>query len=195
MSKILEYAFNYLQRGWQPLPIPHRSKNPNLKGWQNLILSAPDLPQYFNDKPQNIGVLLGSKSNGLTDVDLDSSEAVKIADFFLPETKAGFGRVSKPHSHRLYYCDEFLYEKFNNPFSLASEDEEIRKTACIAEVRGKDGLQTVFPGSTHATGEPIEWHTDGEPTRIKAKQLRWAAALLASAALISTFWRKGTRKN
>ena len=79
MSKILEYAFNYLQRGWQPLPIPHRSKNPNLKGWQNLILSAPDLPQYFNDKPQNIGVLLGSKSNGLTDVDLDSSEAVGLS--------------------------------------------------------------------------------------------------------------------
>ncbi len=191
MSKILEYASDYLQRGWLPLPIPHRSKNPNLKGWQNLILSASDLPRYFNGKPQNIGVLLGSKSNGLTDIDLDSSEAVKIADFFLPETQAGFGRVSKPRSHRLYYCDESFYEKFNNPFLLASEDEEIRKTACIAEIRGKDGLQTVFPGSTHETGEPIEWHNDGEPTRIEAKELCRAVALLASAALVSTFWRNG----
>ncbi len=193
MSKILEYASDYLQRGWLPLPIPHRSKNPNLKGWQNLILSASDLPRYFNGKPQNIGVLLGSKSNGLTDIDLDSSEAVKIADFFLPETQAGFGRVSKPRSHRLYYCDESFYEKFNNPFLLASEDEEIRKTACIAEIRGKDGLQTVFPGSTHETGEPIEWHNDGEPTRIEAKELCRAVALLASAALVSTFWRNGIR--
>jgi hypothetical protein len=39
--------------------------------------------------------LLGSKSNGLTDVDLDSPEAVKIADYFLPETEAVFGRAGK----------------------------------------------------------------------------------------------------
>ncbi len=195
MSKILEYACDYLQRGWLPLPIPHRSKNPNLKGWQNLSLSAADLPRYFNGKPRNIGVLLGSKSNGLFDLDLDSLEAVKIADYFLPPTEAVFGRASKARSHKLYYCDGDIYEKFNNPFLLASADKAIRETACILELRGKTGLQTVFPGSMHESGEIIEWHANGEPSKIEGKELRLAAALLASACLISSFWRNGMRQD
>ncbi|MEJ7698809.1 MAG: bifunctional DNA primase/polymerase [Pyrinomonadaceae bacterium] len=117
----LEIAKDYLRRGWQPIPIAHRSKNPNLPGWQNLKLSESDLPNHFNGKPQNIGVLLGMTSKGLTDIDLDSIEAVKIADFFLPKTEAEFGRASKMRSHRLYYCNDASFEKFNNPFLISSK--------------------------------------------------------------------------
>lgn len=193
--KTIEHATNYGRRGWKAIPIPHRSKKPKLSGWQNLVLTEAELPKHFNGKLQNIGVLLGTISNGLTDIDLDSPEAVKLADFFLPNSEAIFGRTSKPRSHRLYYCNKSFYEKFNNPFLLASEDEAIRKTACIVEIRGKTGLQTVFPDSTHQSGEAVEWHTDDEPSKIEAKELRRAVALLASAALISTFWRSGTRND
>lgn len=189
----LETATNYQRRGWQPIPIAHRSKNPNFANWQKLSLSEKDLPKYFNGKPQNIGVHLGTKSNGLTDIDLDSPEAVKIADYFLPETNAIFGRAGKPRSHRLYYCEDGKPDKYNNPFLTRSKDEAERKQACIVELRTGGGLQTVFPGSTHESGEYIGWQTDGEPLKIEYKALRRSVAQLASACLISTFWRSGIR--
>ena len=189
----LEIAKDYLHRGWHPIPIAHRSKNPNFSGWQNFVLSENDLPNHFNGKPQNIGVALGTKSNGLTDIDLDSPEAVEIADYFLPETKAIFGRASKLRSHRLYYCKDAKFEKFNNPFLISSKDETERKKACIVELRTGDGKQTVFPGSTHEHGESIGWHSDGEPFQTDAQTLRRAVALLASACLIASFWCNGIR--
>ncbi len=111
----LDHARKYQRRGWQPLPIPHRTKHPVITGWQNLKLNESDLANHFNGKPQNIGVLLGAKSNGLTDIDLDSPEAAKIADYFLPPTTAEFGRASTPRSHRLIvssncgHSETFLY--------------------------------------------------------------------------------------
>lgn len=191
----LDIATDYQRRGWQPIPIPHRSKNPNLSGWQNFETIEADLPNHFNGKPQNIGVHLGTKSKGLTDIDLDSPEAVKIADYFLPETKAVFGRAGKPRSHRLYYCKDANFDKFNNPFLVSSKDETERKRACIVELRTGGGKQTVFPGSTHESGERVSWQSDGEPLKIDALNLRRAVALLASACLISTFWRDGMRND
>lgn len=188
----LDIATKLHRRGMQPIPIAHRSKNPNFSGWQTFAATEADLPKHFNGAAQNIGVLL---NNGLTDIDLDSIEAVKIADYFLPETKAVFGRTSKPRSHRLFYCDGTNFEKFNNPFLISSKNEAERKNACIVEVRTGYGKQTVFPGSTHESGESIDWHIDGEPLRIDAKTLRKAAARLASACLISTFWRSGVRQD
>ncbi len=189
----LETATNYLRRGWQPIPVAHGSKNPNFSGWQKLKLTEADLPNHFNGKPQNVGVALGAKSNGLTDIDLDSPEAVRIADYFLPETKAEFGRAGKMRSHRLYYCKGASFEKFNNPFLISSKDESERKKACIVELRTGDGLQTIFPGSTHESGEAVEWHAGGEPIEVDAQSLRVAAARLASACLIATVWREGIR--
>ncbi len=180
----LEFATKYQRRGWQPLPIAHRSKNPNFTDWQKFETTEADLSKHFNGAVQNIGVLL---HNGLTDIDLDSPEAVKIADYFLPETQAEFGRAQKLRSHRLYYCKGASFEKFNNPFLTD------RKKACIVEFRTGDGLQTVFPGSTHESGEAISWHKDGEPHQVDARTLRRAVARLASASLISTFWHHGKR--
>jgi hypothetical protein len=195
MSNLIEYATEYLRYGWRPLPVPFRSKNPNFSDWQNLALSENDLPNYFNGKPQNIGVLLGTKSKGLTDIDLDSPEAIKIADYFLPQTKAVFGRAGKPRSHRLFYCANGKFEKFNDPFLINSNDEKERKLACIVELRTGDGKQTIFPPSTHESGESINWQSDGEPIQIDDQTLRRAVAQLASACLLSKFWRNGIRND
>jgi putative DNA primase/helicase len=189
-AKPLEFATKYHRRGWQPIPIPHRSKNPNFPGWQKFQTTESDLPKHFNGSPQNIGVLL---HNGLTDVDLDSPEAVRIADFFLPPTDAVFGRASKMRSHRIFKCKGAAFEKFNNPFLVNSKDAAERKNACIIELRTGDGLQTIFPGSMHESGEAVEWHTGGEPLEADAQTLRRAVALTASASLIATFWRDGVR--
>ena len=32
---MIEIARDYINRGWQPIPVPAGTKNPNRNGWQN----------------------------------------------------------------------------------------------------------------------------------------------------------------
>lgn len=100
----LESALAWIQRGFSPVPVPHRSKKPVHKAWQWLQMTGESAPRYFNDQLQNIGVLLGD-SYGSTDVDCDCPEAITAARELLPETGLIFGRQSKPFSHHLYRTD------------------------------------------------------------------------------------------
>jgi len=90
----LDFARSYIKRSWNPVPIPHGDKQPSDKGWQDRVIDEASAQQYFNGKAQNIGVILGPTSNGLTDVDLDCPEAVAAAPDLLPPTSAIFGRSS-----------------------------------------------------------------------------------------------------
>lgn len=171
----LETATEYFLKGWQPIPIPFRSKNPNFPNWSvQHTTHVKELTSHFNGKPQNISVLLGTPSNDLTDVDLDNGWSVQLAAFFLLETDAIFGRKSKRRSHFLYYCPEAKTEKFQN-------------SAMIAEIRAT-GTQTVFPGSTHENGESVTWDKAGEPLKVSFQELRSAVGKLAAASLLAELW-------
>jgi hypothetical protein len=188
-SSPLAIALNYLQRGWSPVPIPYRSKNPGFKDWQNLRLTTETVAQYFDGERQNIGVLLGDASGHLLDVDLDTPEAIAVAPYLLPPTAAIFGRKSAPDAHWLYIVSDGSRrtKAYNNP-ELEDDDK-----ARIVELRGT-GAQTIFPGSTHqGTGEPIEWSEDGEPASITYGALERAVARVAVAALLAEWWAQGTR--
>jgi hypothetical protein len=66
-DSILDIALDYIDRRyWKPIPIPYREKYPTLDDWGKLEITAANASQYFNGALQNIGVLLGPKSNGLT---------------------------------------------------------------------------------------------------------------------------------
>ena len=80
-----DVARGYLRRGWCPIPVPFKSKKPNTPGWQHSQLREEDLEKAFRGKT-NIGVILGPKSSGLTDVDLDCPEAVALAPHLLERT-------------------------------------------------------------------------------------------------------------
>lgn len=194
MSDALAIASDYLARGWNPVPIPHRKKKPPDKGWPSRVITEATLPKHFNGAPQNIGVQLGPKSKGLTDIDLDCPEAIELARYFLPETDSIFGRNSKPRSHWLYYVDDAPH-KAN--IKLSDVTPEGRRGDCIVELRmggGPKGAQTVFPGSVHETGEAIEWVKDGEQARSNCVELETAIRKIAAATiLIRRFPAKGSR--
>lgn len=172
----LDVAIEYRERGWQPIPIPHRQKGPKVTGWQNFKCGVDELSQHFNGKPQNIGVLLGEPSGKLLDVDLDCPQALAIAPHYLDAT-ATFGRASSPESHWLYIADESCRVE-----KLADVDG-----ASIIELRGTGG-QTVFPGSTHEEGEAIVWAEAGEPHATTLDCLRVQVATIAAASLIARHW-------
>jgi putative DNA primase/helicase len=169
----LPIALGYIRRGWSPVPIPHCRKGPAIRGWQELRITAADAPRFFDGTPMNIGVITGAPSGGLADADLDSPEAVALADGYLPRTGAVFGRRSRPRSHRLYRAAGVRRAAFVDP-----ADGEM-----LLELRG-DGHQTLAPGSTHPSGEPVAWHEDGEPAAGDAAELEAACARLAAASML-----------
>src|SRR5215467_4034768 len=112
MTTSLDTALGYIHRGWNPVPVPFKTKKPVEEGWQNRVIAEHDAPSHFNGTKQSVGVMMGKTSRGLTDVDLDCAEAIRIAPYVLPKTGAKFGRPSKPDSHWLYYTS--LGETFEN---------------------------------------------------------------------------------
>src|SRR3954466_405039 len=117
MPDLATIARTYIHRGWVPIPIPHMAKKPLGDGWQNLRITEADLGQHFNGEPQNIGVVLGPASGGLSDVDLDCPEAIAVAPYLLPKTGAMFGRKTARDSHRLYRTGDFWRQKSRHTFN------------------------------------------------------------------------------
>jgi hypothetical protein len=184
-------AIAYRKRGWFPIPIPTKSKAPplDMKEWQNLRLSVEDIPKYFVGR-MNIGVLTGSVSKNLTDIDLDCQSAIRLANQFLTPTIM-FGRDSKPRSHWIYTAFGSRTESFVTPqrlWGLKEQNGEKIKPTTLLELRA-DGKQTIFPQGIHECGENIEWVTafDQLPEVVQAETLRSAVAKLATACLLIHF--------
>jgi Bifunctional DNA primase/polymerase, N-terminal len=197
MSDILAIALEYIGRGWSPIPVPHKSKRPLGEEWQNLRITRSTAPKWFNGGLQNVGVLLGEASDGLADSDLDCSEAIAAAPYFLPRTLC-FGRASKPRSHWLYQSDLWQTEDTAAiQFKFITGKGKDRKEQMILELRiggGNKGAQTVFPGSVHETGEPITWCDREAIVQADGADLKHRCARTASAALIAChFPSKGAR--
>ena len=177
-----ELVQNYLNAGFSPIPVPFNSKQPTIKGWPDLKITADNVTQYFNGQPTNIGILTGAPSGGLVDVDIDDTDALRFAVWFLPETKCVFGRKSKPKSHWVYRVTD------------SKSREAFESQSMIIEVRA-DKHFTVFPGSVHPSGEPIEFvnPNDFTPARSTRQQLHDAATRIAIATVLYKRWTPGVR--
>jgi bifunctional DNA primase/polymerase-like protein len=154
-----------------------------MTGWQDFEATAAELPRLFGGN-ENIGVVLGSKSGHLVDLDLDCCEAIALVDLYLPMTGAVFGRRSKPRSHRLFIAPGAVYQSYADPIS-GSTLLEIRADGREDCDRQKGAHQTLFPPSI-ADGEQREWCGDViAPRLIESNALHLAAAWLAVGCLIA----------
>jgi putative DNA primase/helicase len=176
------------------VPVGFKAKKPIGSNWQTRIIGEVDVPKYFNGALQNVGVLLGASSGGLTDIDLDCREAVAIAPYVLPSTGALFGRASRRGSHRLYVSN--LYEGTHGA-TIQFKDPTLKgEEAMLLEVRigGMNqageikGAQTVMPGSVHEGGEVIKWEEEGEPAKIDGDELVRCARRTAACSLLARYW-------
>ena len=131
---------------------------------------------------QNVGIIMGAPSGNLVDVDLDCPEALALASSFLPLTDSAFGRPSKRRSHLLYTSAVPKVMPFEDPTGAVDANGR-DKAEMLVELRSTGG-QTVFPGSTHESGEVIRWAEDGDPAEVDPTQLIKAVGLLAAACLL-----------
>jgi Bifunctional DNA primase/polymerase, N-terminal len=120
-----ETAAEYAQRGWAPIPVKYKEKEPIPSGWQDLRITANEIEHWFSEDPTNIGILLGEPSGGLVDVDLDDGDAIRFAPAFLPATPAVFGRASRRSSHRLYRVGKIIYFYTYSPYNTSIDVKKL----------------------------------------------------------------------
>jgi len=169
----LRAAGRYVRAGFAVVPVPHRSKGPVLEGWEALRLTPDELPEHFNGRPQNVGLILGQPSGDLVDVDQDAAEAARITGRFLEPTLTS-GRESRQHSHWWFISPGARTTKFKDVDGTVLV--ELRSTGC----------QTLVQPSTHPSGERIVWHDAGvKPAHVGAAVLFGQVRELATATLIA----------
>lgn len=82
MNETLEYAHNYINKGFSLIPLRPRDKKPAIPSWkiyQERQTSEAEVYQWFgNGSKYNIAIVTGEIS-GITVVDLDTPEAVAFA--------------------------------------------------------------------------------------------------------------------
>lgn len=139
---VKDAAQSYIDRGWQVVPLRPKSKKCiSETDWRTKEYTVEDFQDDYN---------IGLKSyGGLIDVDCDCTEAVAMAEVFLPRTGAIYGRASRRKAHWLYRCLDI-----KDPLAL----KDLIDKKMIIEVRVNH--QTMAPPSIHPdTGERIEWDT------------------------------------
>jgi hypothetical protein len=167
---VREAAQQYIDHGWEPVPLRPISKKCIHDDWLTRAYSADD---FADDS--NIGI---KQTKGLTDIDLDCAEAVFMAEAFQPRTRAIYGRQSHPRSHWLYRCPDL-----SDP--LAFRDLVEQKN--LLEVRVKH--QSMAPPSIHPEGEAVEWvYPDHEAMVVEKPLLLRSAKLTATGAMVCRYY-------
>ncbi len=184
-SKLL--ARKYTELGLAVIPVPCGQKGPIIKGWQNLKLSLDKVESAFTET-DNIGVLLGSSSGGLVDLDLDCPESRIVAPAVLKniDSVATYGREQSPRSHYLFYSEGIKPIKYSCP----------RSKEVLLELRS-DGQQSLFPGSLHPTGDVYRFDECSDNiVMIDCEKLIQVTSRIAGVALLVKHWpKKGSRQD
>jgi P4 family phage/plasmid primase-like protien len=170
---ILEAARSYRESGFAL--VPTKGKDGFLDGWEKYGIPPEDDAKYWgNGRAYNVGVVLGSASGGLVDIDRDepSDGLRKIDQMFLPTTLSS-GREKRPNSHHWFYCE-----------GLKSRDLRDAAGRKFLEVRGDGRLTVVWPSFHPDDGDRYRWHgklsqiATTTPEELNRAVNEWATALL-----------------
>jgi uncharacterized protein len=166
---MLAAARGYTRRGWRVAPVRRGEKGVTLARWTELRLDEDDLPRWFRGaSAHNIGILTGTPSNGLVDVDCDAPEAHEAAKELLPATGLVSGRASAPASHYWYRIEGMI------PATTKFGDVGAAPSPGPSPLQGEGGPEPAPPPSGTPVDPPLSQRQLGEGGR--AQQGREGAA-------------------
>lgn len=180
-APVLDAARWLHERGIVPLPLQYRGKQPLPSDWTRYTTRPEDFC-----KQVNIGVVLGTRSGHLADVDFDWHEAAELGQRLLPQSWS-YGRRGQDKQtrlrHMLYRCQGAQTLKLQAPPGTGSGKR------CIVEIRA-DGLQSVVPPSV-LDDDAIAWIDDPRLTDLHGlgpAELQETVQVIAGAALLARIW-------
>ena len=191
-TEITDAALAAFRQGYLPIPIRPRQKRPLIGQWTQIEWSSEKAirEQFAEWGAQNVGVLLGERSGGLVDVDLDHPTAARLREYLLPPTAMRSGRVGRPNSHYWYVAEDMIVPPTRR-YKLPGGEVSI-------EVRS-NGSQTLIPPSIHPSGEQYLWEghpwggEDG-PAMVLGRKLAIQVALVGLGAVLLDKWpTRGSR--
>jgi predicted P-loop ATPase len=196
-----EWVRFYRAMGLRVVPIEPNSKGPKgneLKDWQltRMIFEDEDFPEEwgigllhtrFQHAQDGVGQeRLSDLGASLVVVDLDSPEAVAVADDFLPKTPFVWGRASKIRAKRVYVCAG-VEDATPTPLKLMDvpPDDAGQEWKTLVELRFNH--QDVLPPSLHdKTREPLSFSGPiDRPADVEPIVIVRATRLIGTAALIT----------
>lgn len=192
-------AVEAIRRGFQPVPLRGGSKNPGLAEWtrlrwqatpEGLAEASEKFAAWAEEGMDNVGVLLGSPSGDLIDVDLDHPRANRLKEYFLPPTAMRSGRAGRPNSHWWYWAEAGTMPTTRRYKMQKNEDGS--QGPVSVELR-TNGSQTVVPPSKHPSGQSYEWYGkpwggDEGPRRVHGQALSVQVASLALTSVLLDSW-------
>jgi hypothetical protein len=149
------------------LPIPKAQKGPRINGWQKLTLEASKTPEFqaLLAASENIGILLGSASNNIVDIDLDTPIAVtRFCALNLALVNNTLQTIGSRGRHFFFRIKGLYPQKICR---LEHPGEEH-----IGEWRGGGGAQTVVVG-IHPSGVPYRIVNAATVLEIEFEQINW----------------------
>jgi hypothetical protein len=198
MTPIAQAAADLRPRGLALCRVDHNSKRAYVEGWTQRSAE----PDEFTI-PDLLGVQGGPLSHGnrpghaLVIIDLDSDEAVRQADGYLPATPMADGRRSKPRSHRFFLVPLDSIPVWGRSAAAQAAPAAVAATGCpgpftksfrdrqtfreIIKFIGTGGM-AVVPPSIHPSGEARAWDAGrpGDPSVVTFLDLWDAVGQLAS---------------
>ena len=145
----LEYALQYLKRGWSIIPIKEGSKLPAIKSWTKFQTQLPteeEVMDWYEAYP-NAGIaLICGKVSGVFAVDIDIAHGGSTDGLNLPITLVS--NTGGGGHHYLYKWRE----------GLVGAKVGLRQGIDIRSTNS----YIVLPPTLHASGKNYEWANEGE---------------------------------
>jgi putative DNA primase/helicase len=169
----------YDNEGIKLVRLSHRTKKPVDEEWQQRQVPLEDLQEWVR-QGGDVGWQCGEVSGWMSVVDLDCTEARRLASRFLPETLRGAKGEESP-SQYFYRSAKLGYKKFSE---LGGPGELI---ALKASNNGR-GHQVAVAPSVHREKGPYHFIGGYNPAAIAVvgnEELRHRVGMLAAATLIA----------
>lgn len=153
-----DWVREFRARGFDLRFFADRTKGPSgpgATGWTD-----PSHPSTWYRAGANVATMTGidlGDGRFLTDIDFDWVGGVRFAREFLPETKFGFGRASKPLGHGFYTTS---FPVISKKFTDTDGTTLVERRGTTIE--GVIGMLTVLPPSVHPSGEIVTFVEDGD---------------------------------
>lgn len=182
--KTAEHAVRYHRMGWVPIPVGGpQGKSPLDANWPGTTYEDEEEVAKAFAGGQNVGVILGPRSKGLADIDLDIAEALDIAGaLFGNDRTIALGRKS------LSQASHYLFKLTDLQGNLLVQLKDPTDGKMLVELRASSVHQTVFPPSRYTEGDHSIFYSTAELAERDQEQLVAEVTWIAATSLLARHW-------